>query len=626
MAAGARPLATALEFLAPIAAVPLAEASPGAFSVGAREVCSVVPRAGCSGSDGRRCLRLDRLPGRGGGGESEGRTVFQAPRTSSGTGGGVLTVDMLEMESLARGIPPQLLFLVIFQGDSPADRRSQVIWVQASTPLPTETCAPEPGLASSERSGLLDLETGPAQSCAVSASWQRARRETERIADVRAATLYGGGIRVDRCRLGETPGGGLAGGEPPPALSCVESTWLPAPHAREDGGGGEGASAHCCFAWTHAQDSVRPLGLAASWGRSVVLYELFEGTWSVRKEVVPPEGLHRPVLRLAAWHSEGGSPGGADLPEGGFVATFASEMTMRETSPVFLETSRDTTASGAPDSATEGEEKGLGEELLSDEGMTMIGQKTQVAAAAVPSMFILGELDLGTDARGVCAACSLLHRPGRGSSGNADLALELDFLPHPDIAVSRGGFLYLSSTLGPPQVGLVALCQHGERSTAGSGPSAKAMQGRSLQVLKKFSLGNILSRAGLSEPAPQVRVRALEVLSPVGSAPGDRANFVVQFEENEPPASGRFFSAQVASSSVSQVFCASFEFQPPSRGRETPNRDSQSYALERILVSRMDALERTLRGALSDLSSTVCKRLDALEAKVAAASRAPPRS
>ena len=222
----------------------------------------------------------------------------------------------------------------------------------------------------------------------------------------------------------------------------------------------------------------------------------------------------------------------------------------------------------------------------------------------------------------------------RSSSAMADLALDLDFLPYPDIAVSRGGFLYLSSTLGPPQVALVALCQPG-RSAACSRPlenAGKHMQGRGLQVLKKFSLGNILCSTGLSEPAPEVRVRALEILEagheplPAENAAEAGANFVVQLEKKEPPASGRFFSGQVAGSSVSEVYCASYEFRAPSRGREIPGRDSQLHALERRFAARMDALERTLCGALSDLSASVCTRLDALEAKVATVAQAHPRS
>ena len=560
--------------------------------------------------------------------------MFQAPRTVAAAGGAVLTVDMLEIDS-ASGLPLQLyLFLVIFQGDSQSDRRSQVIWVQASAPVPPETCAPGPGGASSELSGLLDWESGPVEGCAVSASWQPAGRKTLPVTEVplRAATLYGGGVRVDRCRLVKMPGGVLAGKEAHPPLSRVESTWLQAPHARKEGRGARD-SAHCCLAWANAQHSGGALGLAASWGQSVVLYELFDGTWTVMNEVAPPEGLHRPVLRLAAWHGEGGSPEGGD-PEGGFLATFASEMAIRESSSVFLKSSRDTSTSGVQNSETEGKEKALGEELLSDEGMTIIGQKRQVGAAAVPSMFILGEMVQGEEARRVHATCSLLYRSGRSSSAMADLALDLDFLPYPDIAVSRGGFLYLSSTLGPPQVALVALCQPG-RSAACSRPlenAGKPMQGRSLQVLKKFSLGNILCSTGLSEPAPEVRVRALEILEsgheplPVENAAEAGANFVVQLEKKEPPASGRFFSGQVAGSSVSEVYCASYEFRAPSRGREIPGRDSQLHALERRFAARMDALERTLCGALSDLSASVCTRLDALEAKVATVAQAHPRS
>ncbi len=554
--------------------------------------------------------------------------MFQAPRTVAAAGGAVLTVDMLEIESTS-GLPLQLyLFLVIVQ-TSQSDRRSQVIWVQESTTEPPKTSAPGPGSASSERSGLLDWETGPAEGCAVSAFWQPAGRKTlpATEATMHAATLYGGGVRVDRCRLVKMPDGAHVGTKAHPPLCRVESTWLQAPHARK-GGRGEGESAHCCFAWTNAQHSGGALGLAASWGQSVVLFEVFDGTWTVMKEVAPPEGLHRPVLRLAAWRGEGKSP------EGGFLATFASETTIRETNPVFLKTSRDTTTSGVQNLETEGEEKALGEELLSDEGMTIIGQKVQVGAAAVPSMFILGELDQGEDARRVHSTCSLLYLSGRSSSTMADLALDLDFLPYPDIAVSRGGFLYLSSTLGPPQVALVALCQPG-CSAAGSRPLANAgepMQGRSLQVLKKFSLGNILCRTGLSEPAPEVRVRALEVLEaghepfPVENGVGGWANFVVQLEKKESLASGRFFSGRVAASSVSEVYCASYEFRPPSRGREIPGRDSQLHALERIFAARMDALERTLCRALSDLSASVCTRLDALEAKVATVAQAHPRS
>jgi len=353
-------------------------------------------------------------------------------------------------------------------------------------------------------------------------------------------------------------------------------------------------------------------GLAAFWGENVILYKCDAEVWTVEREISLEAVQHRPILQLAAFQSEKGRNGE------GLVITVAAETAFRDTNPAFLKASLEKSS---------GPESGLPEEVVSEDGMTIIGKKP-LTGAEVPSMFLL-DTRRGAETSEMHASCALLQ--GLCGRRTKSHVLDLEFLPHPDIVASKRGCIFISSTLGNSQVTLVAP-QHtvcpGEKPGPTGIVNGKAWE-RSLRVIKKFYLCPPLSVGG---PSQRLRVRSLKVLeaghalNPSGNTKSVSASFLVQLEKRDTPPVGQFFNVE-ASTGSSELYCSWYRFQSPwSRNRETRSGvldaetaeapASHLQPLEDKVMARIDALESALCGAISVLTSTVNARLDSLEAAV----------
>ena len=519
---------------------------------------------------------------------------FEAPgRPYQARGMTVLSVDILECE----GDESICYFLVVLQ-DKSHGQRTQVMFVDSHAPA-SGTCQ------TVKLPGLTRQNMPPA----IAAKWQNNNGFRNRDLPLRAGWLHEDGIIVYTYRwVGR--GHGHCGLED----ACPEAR-LNAPHAQKIKEGLVRRSASCCFAWTNDVGLGAGPGLAAFWGEKVILYKCDAEVWTVEREIsLAFLGEHRPILQLAAFQSEKGCNGG------GLVITVAAETAFRDTNPAFLEASLE--KSSGPES-----ESGLPEEVISEDGMTIIGKKP-LTGAEVPSMFLL-DMNQGAETSEMHASCALLQ--GLCGRRTESHVLDLEFLPHPDIVASKRGCIFISSTLGNCQVTLVAP-QHtacpGEKPGPTGIVNGKTWE-RSLRVIKKFYLCPPLSVGG---PSQRLRIRSLKVLeaghalNPSESTKSDSASFLVQLEKRDTPPVGQFFNVE-ASTGSSELCCSWYRFQSPwSRNRETRSGvldaetaeapASHLQPLEDKVMARIDSLESALCGAISVLSSTVNARLDSLEAAV----------